>query len=97
VSAVPFLPEAREEFLDAAARYDMQAPGLGEVFIADVEHAVTRIAAFPEHGSPFLAGTRRVVLRRFPHSVVYEVSSAGLLIVAIAHHSRRPGYWRRRL
>jgi plasmid stabilization system protein ParE len=97
VSAVPFLPNAREEFLGDAERYDREVPGLGEEFIAEVEHAVMRIAAFPEHGSPYLAGTRRVVLGRFPYSVVYESHPDGLLIVAVAHQSRRPGYWRHRL
>lgn len=63
---VPFLPAAREEFLAAAHHYDTAAPGLGDDFIAAVERAVARIAALPEHGSPHLMGTRRVVLRRFP-------------------------------
>jgi toxin ParE1/3/4 len=97
VSAAPLLPAAREEFLDAADHYDAQAPGLGEEFIAEVEHAAERIAAFPEHGSSYLAGTRRVVLGRFPHSVVYQAGPEGVLIVAVAHHSRQPGYWRGRL
>jgi plasmid stabilization system protein ParE len=97
VSAVPILPAARQEFLVAAGRYDAQAPGLGEEFIAEVEHATARIAAFPEHGSPYRAGTRRVVLERFPYSVVYQAESEGVLIVAVAHHRRRPDYWRKRL
>ena len=94
---VPFLPAAREEFLAAAQHYDAAVPGLGHEFIAAVEQAVARIAAFPEFGSPHLMGTRRVVLRRFPFSVVYLPEPEAVLVVAVAHHSRRPGYWRDRV
>jgi toxin ParE1/3/4 len=55
-----------------------------------------RIAMGPQQGSPYLYGTRRFVLQRFPFSTVY-VSLAQGYIIAIAHHRRKPGYWRRRL
>jgi hypothetical protein len=44
-----------------------------------------------------LADTRRVLLRRFPFSVVYAADSDVALVIAVAHHSRRPGYWCKRL
>jgi toxin ParE1/3/4 len=40
---------------------------------------------------------RRKVLRRFPFSIFYLVEPEGVVIVAIAHHKRRPGYWKQRL
>lgn len=67
---LPFLPAAREEFLAAANYYDAASPGLGQDFIVEVERAVARISTFPDHGSPYLAGTRRIVLRRFPYDIV---------------------------
>ena len=93
---VAFLPEAREELGTATAYYDGESPGLGDRFLGSVEQVVNRIAAFPEQGSPFLGGTRRVVLRRFPFSVVYLQEAERVLVVAVAHTSRRPGYWRDR-
>lgn len=56
-----------------------------------------RIARYPEGGTPYLAGTRRVVLHHFSCSVVYRAQASVLLVVAVAHHSREPGYWRDRL
>jgi len=94
---VPFLPAARAEMLRAAERYEKERPGLSRDYLAEVETAAQRIATFPEHGSPFLQGTRRVVLKRFPFSVVYSTEADGPLVVAIAHHRRRPGYWVRRM
>lgn len=94
---VEFLPAAREELLAVAERYDAETPGLGEAFLTEVERAVERITAFPAHGSLYLADTRRVLLRRFPFSVVYVADANVALVIAVAHHSRRPGYWRKRL
>jgi hypothetical protein len=39
---------------------------------------------------------RRVLVRRFPYFVIYREWSDRLEIVAVAHQSRRPGYWRSR-
>jgi plasmid stabilization system protein ParE len=97
VSDLVLLPEAREEFLAAVSYYDAASPGLGEEFITDVENAVSRITAFPKHGSPSAGGTRRVVLGRFPFDVVYLEDSDDVLVVAVAHQRRSPFYWKRRL
>jgi hypothetical protein len=42
-------------------------------------------------------GTRRLVLRRFPFAIVYRLAGEFVLVLAIAHMRRRPGYWRGRL
>lgn len=97
MNEIPFLPEAEEEFLETIAGYEAEVPGLGGEFLAEVERALERIATFPEHGSPHLANTRRVVLRRFPFDLVYEKLPEGVLVVAVAHHRRRPDYWRGRI
>ncbi len=97
MNAGSFLPAAREDLLQAARRYDAEAPGLGAELAAEVERAVQRILAFPEHGSPYLTGTRRVTRGRFPFGIVYQPQPDGVIVVAIAHHRRRPGYWRGRV
>ena len=32
-------------------------------------------------------------MKHFPYSLVYTVSGDEIRILAVAHHSRRPGYW----
>lgn len=93
MNEIPFIPPAEEEFLDAFARYEAARTGLGEEFLAEVERATRRIAYFPSHGSPYLGATRRIVLRRFPYSLVYKPDPADLVVVAVAHQRRKPGYW----
>lgn len=94
---VPFLPAAQAELLRIIEQYDAEDPGLVADFLDEAEHATQRIAAFPEHGSPYLRGTRRVLLRRFPFSLVYQGDPGDPVIVAVAHHRQRPGYWVSRL
>lgn len=36
-------------------------------------------------------------LRKFPFSLIYSMEKEGLLILAVAHHRRPPGYWAHRL
>ena len=97
MSEPAFLQSAREEFLAAAEYYEAASPGLGAEFIEDVERAVTRLTTFPEHGSPYVADTRRIVLRRFPFDIVYIELESGLLIVAVAHQRKEPYYWQKRV
>ena len=65
-----FLAAAREELLAAAGYYEAASPGLGAEFVEDVERAVARLSTFPQHGSPYVSGTRRIMLRRFPFDIV---------------------------
>lgn len=94
---VEFLDEARVELPLASGRYEEEVQGLGSDLIHEVVHAVGRLVTFPRQGGPHLAGTRRLVLRRFPFDLVYLDDPDKLVIVAIAHHKRSPGYWRRRI
>ena len=48
-------------------------------------------------GAPASKNTRRVFLRDFPFAVVYRPDADGITIFALAHHSRRPGYWQSRV
>jgi len=40
---------------------------------------------------------RRCRLHRFPYSVIYTQDGADILVLAVAHQHRKPGYWRKRL
>jgi toxin ParE1/3/4 len=97
VDQIHFLPAAREEFLVATDHYEAASPGLGAELIGEVERALSRIAAFPEHPSTYVSDTRRVVLRKFPFNLVYSYGPNEIVVVALAHHRRTPFYWRTRL
>jgi toxin ParE1/3/4 len=91
-----FHPEAERELTAAVEYADRERPGRGGSLRAEVDHTLDRIVETPEQGSPYLHGTRRFIVLRFPYSTVYLTREVGY-VVAVAHHKRRPGYWRKRL
>ncbi len=92
-----FLPEAEEEMNEAARFYEGRSEGLGEDFLAEVEHTVESMLAFPK-GAPVVSkNLRRRILRRFPFGLLYAIEAEKLVIVAVAHLKRRPGYWKDRI
>jgi toxin ParE1/3/4 len=96
-SRTRFHGAARRELRRAVEYYEERVPGLGSELLEEVERAVHEIASSPEAGSPYLANTRRVLVRRFPYRVVYRVRPEEIVVLAVAHQRRRPGYWRGRL
>ena len=93
---VRFHAEAEVELTAEAKYYDERSPGLGGRFTREVEAAVELASAFPQIGSPYKYGTRRVFPKRFPFSIVYQDLGSELVILAIAPFPRKPAYWRER-
>ena len=92
-----FHPEARDEFLAAAAYYDAAVPGLGNRFLVAVRRATDLVLTHPTSGTPRSSGARRTLVTGFPYDVVYQVRESVVEVLAVAHQRRRPGYWRERL
>jgi plasmid stabilization system protein ParE len=97
LSTIRFLEEAAEELKAAANYYDAQAPDLGRDLVREIQRLAERIAANPYIGSEIRPNLRRRALRRFPFYILYTVEEESVLIVAVAHHRRAPGYWRGRV
>jgi plasmid stabilization system protein ParE len=91
-----FHPEAELELYEAAAFYEAGLSGLGCDFADEVERVVNILLEHPELGAQADEDLRHFVLRRFPFSVVYAVVRQGIYIVAVAHGSRAPEYWKTR-
>jgi plasmid stabilization system protein ParE len=92
-----FLQEAEAEFNEQIRYFDEQSAGLGDKFVADVEATVTNIRTYPESGAQVSRNIRRRILRVFKNSVFYVNEPSEIVVVAVAPHKRRPGYWRKRL
>jgi plasmid stabilization system protein ParE len=92
-----FHPEAEREIYEASLRYELDVPGLGRRFADEVERAVDVLLAYPEIGARLDDHLRHFVLRKFPFSIIYAASADLVSIVAVAHGSREPGYWRPRI
>ena len=91
-----FHPEAEKEFLAAIDFYEENSPGLGTDFAVEVYSTIQRIIAFPHSWSIIDGEVRRCLLRRFHFGVVYSVEENYVLIIAVMHLHRQPGYWKKR-
>jgi plasmid stabilization system protein ParE len=94
---VLLLDPAQHELDEAIAWYANQAPGLGEAFLIETLKVLKLVDQFPQAWHPMSAQIRRCRLNRFPYSVIYAVEEDDLVVIAIAHQHRKPGYWRERL
>lgn len=89
--------EAEEELAEAIAFYKEQAStSVAKAFLSEFIRAARLVAENPGLGTPTSRGRRLLPLHRFPYSLVYRAEDDGVRIGAVAHQSRRPGYWRAR-
>lgn len=88
-----FIAPARRELLAEVDFYNSRGPGLGGRFAAAVEEATARALAFPLSGSPMSKAIRRVIVRDYPFAIIYRPDEDGIVIFALAHHSRHPTCW----
>ena len=76
--------------------YELRSSGLGSIFTNGVDAGFARIREHPEAWRLVGKRTRRLVLPKFPYSLIYETREDCLMILAVAHHRKRPHYWRAR-
>ena len=92
-----FHPEALEEYREATLYYAERDPVLALRFVEAVEEAIRRILESPERWRVLDEDIRRCLTRVFPYGVLYTIEPEFILIVAVMHCSREPGYWKRRV
>lgn len=93
---------AADEAAEAGAWYERERPGLGSDFMRALDAALDLLEeeVVPLVSAPGAAGSRgikRLLLRRFPYAVIVRESPGEVQVIAFAHTSRKPGYWRARL
>lgn len=78
--------------------YETQHPGLGAELFDAVVATIAGIERQPEIGAAAYPDpqTKRVLVERFPCQVVYRLGMNEIVVIAIAHLKRHPGYWRHR-
>ena len=89
-----FLEGARNEFKEAVDYYERQRRGLGDELENEVFAAIERASHDPASYESFDSGIFRIPVQRFDY---YTVEEDTLVIAAVMHNRRRPGYWKRRL
>lgn len=93
MSSVVFDPEARAEFLAAVEYYEECQSGLGLRFRTVVEREMSGIAAMPFRFRVLHTPFRRCLVSSFPYAIVFTIEPEFILVVALAHARKKPGYW----
>jgi plasmid stabilization system protein ParE len=94
---VEFHPDADQEFTEQALFYEGKVPGLGHRFIDEIESGLELLVSQPLIGEHLDEEFRCFIPDDFPFLLIYRIEPERIWIVAVAHQSRLPGYWRERI
>ena len=84
---------ARIEAGQAYRWYANVNPKSAAAFAEQVELTMKRMLEHPLAGAPYLANTRRLRIGGFPYWIVYRVAARSIVVYAVVHERRLPGYW----
>lgn len=93
---ISFHPEATEEYVASYAWYYERGRHLSEAFEHEIERALRLIVDAPERWPTYKGKYRRILVRRFPYSLIYTNTDTQIVVIAVAHGRRKPGYWKKR-
>jgi plasmid stabilization system protein ParE len=93
--SVVLAPRAEDDIAEAFQWYQERNATAADAFRSEVFDAIDRLADTPLSWPADDDGNRKRMLRRFPYSVWFEVLESTVTVLAVAHHRRRPGYWRK--
>jgi plasmid stabilization system protein ParE len=96
VKPYSFHPEAEAEADAAFEFYWSKSPKAAVGFDEALRAAYRKLVISPQACSPYLHGTRHVILNRYPFFVVFRERLYDIQIIAVAHAKRRSGYWTKR-
>ncbi len=94
---VNFLPIAQMEIDAAFDWYEKQAIGLGYDLLDALNDTLRLVVSYPELHPLAGDNIRRCLFNRFPYALYYGTTEGQILVVAVAHLRRKPGYWHGRL
>jgi plasmid stabilization system protein ParE len=88
--------QAQQEINEAFDWYFKRSPEAADAFLTEIGASLAQIVSHPQLYPACTKNTRRRILANFPYSVIFQEKDDVILVVAVAHAKRRPGYWRGR-
>jgi len=93
MTRVRLLRKAEEELEAAARYYEAEQAGLGAALLQEVRRTLRRIGERPLASRVERGDIRVRTVGRFPYRIYYRTGTDGVLVIAIGHRRRRPGFW----
>ena len=94
---IRYLSIAEFEFDEAIAWYLARSRSAARHFGREVVIVERLLREHPRIGRCIEHDARSLCVNAFPSSIIYSVEKNEIVVVAVAHQSRRPGYWIDRL
>ncbi|QDV31314.1 Plasmid stabilization system protein [Planctopirus ephydatiae] len=84
---------AAKDFTESLCWYAERSTALATDFESEFDAAIQRIAESPELFPAFDERHRYLQLRRFPFLIIYRIIGTIIIVIAVAHTARSPGFW----
>jgi plasmid stabilization system protein ParE len=94
---IRFLNLAQQEVDDAVFWYNNQTENVGLEFLDELDRAVRLVKSYPLAFTEIEPEIRRCRLARFPYALIFGIEPQTIVVIAVAHLHRQPGYWSDRL
>lgn len=92
-ATIIYLPEAKTDVLIAHSSYEQRQAGLGDRFLAQLDHRLDVISANPELYAVLQDEVRAAPLNKFPYVVYYRIETEANYILAVLHGHQDPRHW----
>lgn len=86
---IEYHPLVRKDIAEILDWYDARSDSAGDRFFAELEKTVEEIASGKRHGFRLDTNSLKVLFRRFPYSMSYEISDTRLFVFVVKHQKRR--------
>ncbi|RKR82682.1 ParE-like toxin of type II ParDE toxin-antitoxin system [Mucilaginibacter gracilis] len=83
-------PKAVDMARDAYVWYELQQPGLGELFLKELDNCYDKLEAWPIAYAKIRKNFRQIILKKFPYVLVFEIIKHEVVIYAVFHTSLSP-------
>lgn len=70
--------------------YEEQKPGLGDLFLAELNRCYSKLEKNPLHYQKLKRNYRHLVLNKFPYVLIFELIEDDIIIFAVFHTARNP-------
>jgi plasmid stabilization system protein ParE len=90
---IRFLTMAETEIDEAVSWYQEQSEDESLKFLDELDRAVRVVTTYPQIAVEIEPEIRSFFFRRFPYSLIYGIDEDAIVVIALAHQSRKPRYW----
>lgn len=95
--AIRYLTPAVLELERAVDRYQSVSPQIVRAFLDEYLRALDQLRIFPESAPMFSKPVRRLVLRKYPYSILFYINDQQVVIVSVMAHKQNPDQWKARI